>query len=48
MFSQCDSEDDWEGDDLCDQCMRSGVQVARTNSQGQTVCVDCDDDDDAE
>lgn len=40
----CAENENWEGDDLCDQCMRSGVQVARTNSKDETICVDCDDD----
>ena len=31
-----------EGDDVCDQCMRSGVQVTRTDDAGKTVCPDCD------
>lgn len=31
-----------DGDDLCDQCMRSGVAVSRTED-GKTICVDCDD-----
>lgn len=35
-------EDDG-GDDLCDTCMRSGVHVARTDEDGKTVCVDCDE-----
>lgn len=31
-----------EGDDLCDQCMSSGVQVARTDDAGNTLCTECD------
>lgn len=31
-----------QGDDLCDQCMRSGVQVSRTDEAGRTICSDCD------
>lgn len=31
-----------EHDDLCDTCMRSGVEVHRTDEEGNTVCVDCD------
>lgn len=42
---------DWDGteffdcsehDDLCDTCMRSGVEVHRTDEDGNTICVDCD------
>lgn len=29
-------------DDLCDQCMRSGVEIARTED-GKTICVECDE-----
>lgn len=35
-------------DDLCDRCMRSGVEVARTDEDGNTVCVDCDRDEEAQ
>lgn len=28
--------------DLCDQCRMSGVEIARTNEAGETICVDCD------
>ena len=40
--------DENEGDDLCDACMRSGVQVSHTKD-GNTVCVECakDAEDDA-
>lgn len=31
-----------EGDDLCDQCVSSGVQVTRTDEAGNTVCAECD------
>lgn len=31
------------GDDICDQCMRSNVVCNRTNSKGETICVDCDE-----
>jgi hypothetical protein len=34
-------------DDLCDYCMRSGVQVARVVN-GKTVCTDCDEEIDEE
>lgn len=30
--------------DLCDTCMRSGVEIARTDLTGRTVCVDCDEE----
>lgn len=30
--------------DLCDRCMRSGVEVHRTDENGNTVCVECDDE----
>lgn len=33
--------DEPEGDDLCDTCMRSGVQISRTEDD-KTICVDCD------
>lgn len=36
--------DEEDGDDLCDKCMRSGVQVARTDEDGNTICVECDGD----
>ena len=40
-----DEEDESNvGDDLCDTCMRSGVVVYRTDENGNTICVDCDDD----
>lgn len=32
-----------DGDDLCDTCMRSRVEISRTDEAGKTVCVDCDD-----
>ena len=31
-------------DDLCDICRRSHVQVARTTTDGRTVCVECDEE----
>lgn len=30
-----------EGDDVCDKCMRSGVQVSQTDENGDTVCAEC-------
>lgn len=30
-----------EGDDVCDKCMRSGVEVSQTDANGNTVCTDC-------
>lgn len=33
-----------DSDDLCDTCMRSGVAIARTDEDGNTVCVECDED----
>lgn len=32
--------------DLCDSCRRSGVQIARTDFVGNTVCVECDEEGD--
>lgn len=29
------------GDDLCDKCGRSGVQVGQTDDEGNTVCGEC-------
>ncbi len=40
----CANIDDELCDGLCDQCMRSGVEIARTNFKGETICVDCDED----
>ncbi len=39
---QEDENDESEGDDLCDYCMRSGVEVHRTDADGKTICTDCD------
>jgi hypothetical protein len=36
-------EETEDGDDLCDKCMRSGVQVARTDEDGNTICTECDE-----
>ena len=36
-----DDEDDSDGDDLCDSCMRSGVEISHTDDDGNTVCVEC-------
>jgi hypothetical protein len=38
------TEKENQGDDLCDKCMRSGVVVSRTDENGDTICVDCDED----
>jgi hypothetical protein len=35
-------EDFPEGDDLCDKCMKSDVQVSRTDEAGNTICAECD------
>lgn len=35
-----DEEPEPEGDDLCDRCMRSGVEISHTED-GETVCVGC-------
>lgn len=35
-----------EFNDLCDRCMRSGVEVHRTDENGSTVCVECDAEED--
>lgn len=37
-------EDEPYQGDLCDRCSRSGVQIARTDFAGNTVCVDCDEE----
>ena len=29
------------GDDLCDYCMKSGVQISYTDDSGKTVCHEC-------
>ena len=29
------------GDDLCDHCMRSGVQITYTDANGNTMCDEC-------
>ena len=36
-----DEDDDGDGDDLCDSCMRSGVEISHTDDDGNTVCVEC-------
>lgn len=36
-------ETDDHGDDLCDKCMRSGVQVSKTDENGGTICAECDE-----
>lgn len=33
-------------DDVCDMCLRSDVEIARTTYCGETICVDCDEDSD--
>ena len=30
-----------KGDDLCDTCHQSGVEVDHTTDKGETVCTDC-------
>lgn len=42
MTMDGDEDDEPDGDDLCDTCMRSGVEVHRTDEHGNTVCVECD------
>ena len=44
MVEQILAERQDEGDDLCDICMRSGVQVSFTTRDGRTVCPDCAED----
>lgn len=29
------------GNDLCDTCYRSGVEISHTDANGNTVCIDC-------
>lgn len=29
-------------DDVCDRCMRTGVQVNRTDTERGTICVECE------
>lgn len=41
---QVEGDDDDGEDGMCDICMSSGVEIARTTSDGRSVCVDCDDD----
>ena len=36
-----DDDDEDDGDDLCDSCMRSGVEISHTDDDGNTVCVEC-------
>lgn len=41
--SQLRDPNDPPGDECCDKCMRSGIQVARTDPKnGDTICVLCD------
>ena len=44
---ETDEESDSENElsDLCDRCHRSGVEIARTDEDGEAVCVDCDKED---
>jgi len=42
-----EGDDENDGDDLCDICMSSGVQVSHTWNE-KTVCVECAKDEDAE
>ncbi len=37
---EVEEDDEPEGDDLCDFCMRSGVEIERT-IEGKTACADC-------
>ena len=34
-------DDDGDDDDLCDTCMRSGVEISHVDDDDNTVCVDC-------
>ena len=36
-------EEDYDplADDVCDKCMRSGVQISHTDENGNTVCYEC-------
>ena len=29
------------GDDMCDNCGRSGIQISHTDGEGNTICNDC-------
>ncbi|MBV5324882.1 MAG: hypothetical protein J0626_06220, partial [Rhodospirillaceae bacterium] len=40
-----ESETEDEPSDLCDHCHRSGVEIARTDAEGDAVCVECDKED---
>jgi hypothetical protein len=44
MWGYVRHEDEPAGDDLCDRCMRSGVEVSHTED-GDTVCTECAADD---
>lgn len=43
-FSDMTPEDlfDEEDGDLCDTCMETGKEIARTDKDGKTVCTECD------
>lgn len=36
-----EEDEDDDGDDLCDTCMRSGVEISHIDDDGNTVCVEC-------
>lgn len=36
-----DDDDDSKDGDLCDTCMRSGVEISHVDDEGNTVCVEC-------
>ena len=40
----CPACDEDEGDELCDYCGKSGIEICRTDADGCTVCVACDDE----
>lgn len=45
--SDDDDDDDLEeGDDMCDFCMRSGIQISMTTEDGLAICDDCAEDPD--
>ena len=38
---EAEEDDCNDGDDLCDRCMRSGVQVSQVDESGNTLCAEC-------
>ncbi len=41
VFDGDEAAFDEGGDDLCDKCHRSGVQISHTDEEGNTLCYDC-------